>query len=61
MGKLPDQGESLAQVDRTNSEGPLQRRVSSSLLGPVVRSFRALSERLKFTVRRHEFNQDCLF
>jgi len=28
-------------------------RVSSSLLGPVDPSFRALSGRLKFTVRRH--------
>jgi len=33
-------------------------RVSSSLLGPVVPSFRALSGRLKFTVRRHKFNKD---
>ena len=33
---------------------------SSSLLGPVVPSFRALSGRLKFTVRRHKFNKDCL-
>ena len=33
-------------------------RVSSSLLGPVDPSFRALSGRLKFTVRRHKFNQD---
>ena len=31
---------------------------SSSLLGPVDSSFRALSGRLKFTVRRHKFNQD---
>jgi len=30
------------------------------LLGPVVPSFRALSGRLKFTVRRHKFNQDSL-
>ena len=36
-------------------------RVSSSLLDPVVPSFRALSGRLNFTVRRHEFNQDTLF
>jgi len=35
-------------------------RVSSSLLGPVVPSFRALSGRLKFTVRRHKFNTDSL-
>jgi len=32
--------------------------VSSSLLGPVDPSFRALSGRLKFTVRRHKFNKD---
>ena len=32
-------------------------RVSSSLLGPVDPSFRALSGRLKFTVRRHKFNK----
>ena len=35
-------------------------RVSSRLLGPVVPSFRALSGRLKFTVRRHKFNKDSL-
>ena len=29
-----------------------------SLLGPVDPSFRALSGRLKFTVRRHKFNKD---
>ena len=34
--------------------------VSSSLLGPVDPSFRALSGRLKFTVRRHKFNKDIL-
>ena len=34
--------------------------VSSSLLGPVDPSFRAPSGRLKFTVRRHKFNQDSL-
>ena len=32
----------------------------SSLLGPVVPSFRALSRRLKFTVRRYKFNKDSL-
>ena len=32
--------------------------VSSSLLGPVDPSFRALSGRLKLTVRRHTFNTD---
>ena len=31
-----------------------------SLLGPVDPSFRALSGRLKFTVRRHQFNKDSL-
>ena len=31
-----------------------------SLLGPVVASFRALSGRLKFTVRRHKCNKDAL-
>ena len=36
-------------------------RVSSSLLGPVDFSFRALSGRLKFTVRRHKLNKDSLF
>ena len=32
-------------------------RVSSSLLGPIDPSFRALSGRLKFTVRRHKVNK----
>ena len=36
-------------------------RVSSSLLGPVLTSFRVLSGRRKFTVRRHKFNKDSLF
>ena len=44
--------------------GPLSsevvHRVSSSLLGPVDISFRALSGRLDFTVRRHKFNTDSL-
>ena len=35
-------------------------RVTSSLLGPVDPSFGALSGRLKFTVRRHKFNEDSL-
>ena len=34
----------------------LVHRVSSSILGPVVPSFGALSGRLKFTVRSHKFN-----
>jgi len=33
----------------------------ASLLGPVDPSFRVLSGRLKFTVRRHKFNNDSLF
>jgi len=32
--------------------------VTSSLLGPVDSSFRDLSRRLKFTVRRHKFNKE---
>ena len=32
-----------------------------SLLGPVDPSFRALSERLKFTIRRHQSNKDLLY
>ena len=35
-------------------------RVPSSLAGPVDPSFRALFERLKFTVRRNKFNEDSL-
>ena len=35
-------------------------RVSSSLLGPVDPSFRALAGRLEFMVRRHKFNKDPL-
>ena len=35
--------------------------VSSSLLGPVDPSFRALSGPLKITVRRHKFNEDSFF
>ena len=38
----------------------LVHRVSSSLLGPVDPSCRALSGRLKFTVRRHKLNKDYL-
>ena len=34
--------------------------VSPSLLGPVDPSFRALSGRLEFTVRRHKFNEEFL-
>ena len=35
-------------------------KVSPSLVGPVDPSFRALSGRLKFTVRRHKFNTDSI-
>ena len=35
-------------------------RVSSSILGPMDHSFRALTGCLKFTVRRHKFNKDSL-
>jgi len=35
-------------------------RVSLSRVGPVDPAFRALSGRLKFTVRRHKFNKDSL-
>ena len=33
---------------------------TGALLGPVDPSFRALSGRLKFAVRRHKFNKDSL-
>ena len=39
---------------------PPVHRVSSSLLGHVDPSFRALSGRLKFTARRHKFNKDSI-
>ena len=41
---------------------PVSRATATvrSLLGPVDLSFRALSGRLKFTVRRHTFNKDHL-
>jgi len=35
-------------------------RYTQSPLGPVHPSFRAISGRLKFTVRRHKFNKDFL-
>ena len=37
-----------------------EHRASSSLLGPVVSSVRALSGRLKCTARRRKFNKDSL-
>ena len=39
---------------------PREQRVLSRLLVPVDPSFRAHSERLKFPVRRHKFNEDSL-
>ena len=42
-------------VRRNQTETEL---VLSSLLGPVYTSVRALSGRLKFTVRRHKFNKE---
>ena len=41
--------------------GRCSYRVSASLLGPADPSFRALSGRLEFTVRRQKFNKDSLF
>ena len=40
--------------------GGCSDRVSSSLPGPVFRSHRALSGRLKRTVQRHKFSKDSL-
>ena len=37
-----------------------EARLFGGLLGPVDPSFRALSGRLEFTVRRHKFNKDSL-
>ena len=61
---LPPRGEA-ARVPPPHPTLSIRRlqvvhRVSSSLLGPVVPSFRALSGRLKFTVRRHKFNKYSL-
>ena len=53
----------LPRVIESAREGPSCLRFTvcwSSLLGPVDPSFRALSGRLKFTVRRHELNEDSL-
>ena len=56
-------GHSL-QLSDTQSLAPsvqglsVVHRESLSLLGPVVPLLRALSGRLKFTVRRHKFNKD---
>ena len=43
---------------RVQERGDPLDRVSSSLLGPVDPSFRALSGRIKLTVRRHEFDKE---
>jgi len=43
----------------STSRRSLGTPASSSRLGPVVPLFRALSGRLKFTVRRHKFNEDA--
>ena len=50
MGEVPLYG----SLKRSES------RLAASLLGPVDPSFRALSGRLKFTARRHEFKTDSL-
>ena len=47
---------SLSPLTRLFSDPCLE----SSLLGPVDPSFRALSGRLKFTVRRHKFDKHSL-
>jgi hypothetical protein len=46
--------------DLTDLTTQLVNRVSSNVSGPVDTSFRAVSGCLKFTVRRHKFNQDSL-
>ena len=48
------------RVESSQLCSSIVHRVSSSLLGPVVPSFRALSGCLRFTVRRHKFNKDSL-
>ena len=45
---------------RNPATSPAGHRVLSILLGPVVPSFRALSGRLKFAVRRQKINKDSL-
>ena len=45
-------------AEAASEQGIVHRQCS---LGPVDPSFRALSGRLKFTVRRHKFNEDSLF
>ena len=50
----------VCELNRFNSRLKVLHRVSSSPSGPVDPSFRALSGRLEFTVRRHQFNEDSL-
>jgi len=50
----------LRLVDRPAEDNSFQWYCQSPL-DPVDPSFRALSKRLKFTVRRHTFNQDSRF
>ena len=52
---------SLQKTPPTTHDPKFLFQVSSRLLGPVDPSFRALSGRLKFTVRRHTFNKDSPF
>jgi hypothetical protein len=47
-------------MDSAVWQGVSEVRESSSLLGPVDPSFRALSERFKSTVRRHKFKTESL-
>ena len=47
-------------VCKMNGRLQILHRLSSSLLGPVDPSFRALSGRLQIAVRRHKFNQDYI-
>ena len=67
MSEVPlDWGVGVLFVDSAAVEGGVRmrlirrwmvlHRVSSSLLGPVDPSFRALFERLKLSVRLHKFN-----
>ena len=52
----------VRSVCRPSEEAPplIVHPESSSLLGPVDPSFRALFERLKLTVQRHKSNKDML-
>jgi len=50
-----------AKVFKTFNGVSFSHRVSPSLLGPIDPSFRTLSGRLNFTVRRHMLTKDYLF